>query len=874
MSRRLLALLFLILVLVSCDSEQPPIVTANEMFNRAVSLFDEQSYQQAEAFFTQSITLYQQQGEFSKMGDAHGYLARISLVHGQLKDALEEAQVGLEQSRQANDFRGQARLRLLLGDVYRMMGDYERALEEYRSSHSLSSAFGDKQSQATAEMKKGSALYWMDRWDEAHGEYGTALSYFRGSGNTDQAAAALVGIGEVYARQNRFGEALSSLTQARQSLDASEYPLLDARLQVNLGNIYRAINDANSALREFRDGANRLRARRVGKEYETLLLFFIGIIYSESGRIEDAKNFFNEAVSVARSSGDRLAENYLYLFLARATERQIPASQRNFEFEKRINSFNQIAQRFRDCHHKTGEAYAAVQAGDLYRSVGRLAEAQEMYQRAVDLEHDRLGEYVDQDLHLPYQVELGIEGEREEWYLRLADVLVQLRRPEDALVVMDRARTRTYFKYMADADIAIRNVGLRADMDNLRGKLREIKLLQVELSSLLAGRRNQISPQQINQLRVRSAKALDEMHKTAGRVASAYPNYLPFTGLGSLQLPNLQSLIPRSTLVLSFLPAEDRLYLFALSRTGFEVKTVPVGRDRILALTGEYMTLMRDPNVYAGAAGEASLPAMTRFAALSTQLYDLLIRPIDALIDRNIILIPGDFENFPFHALERQERNGNVRYLVEITSVDYLSNLSSLRFRTTSAGRMRTITAMGNPTGRNWSIDYELRDIRSFFKDANVLLGFEATWESLNSSRADVLQLATDFKNNPGNTPFGTIAVSDGRTLEESVDVPFENLTQVQAFPVVVLSNTYGQGLGLTPIHAFVLRMNGTSDVFLNAWGAERKAAKFFSEFFYTHLANGLAPGDAYRQALLNLMRIREVSHPYSWGQFFHFGVG
>jgi CHAT domain-containing protein len=71
-----------------------------------------------------------------------------------------------------------------------------------------------------------------------------------------------------------------------------------------------------------------------------------------------------------------------------------------------------------------------------------------------------------------------------------------------------------------------------------------------------------------------------------------------------------------------------------------------------------------------------------------------------------------------------------------------------------------------------------------------------------------------------------------------------------------------------------LLRVNGTSDIFLNRWTADRKASKFFSEFFFTHLSNGLAPGDAYRQALLNLIRTPDVSHPRSWAQFFHFGIG
>jgi CHAT domain-containing protein len=70
------------------------------------------------------------------------------------------------------------------------------------------------------------------------------------------------------------------------------------------------------------------------------------------------------------------------------------------------------------------------------------------------------------------------------------------------------------------------------------------------------------------------------------------------------------------------------------------------------------------------------------------------------------------------------------------------------------------------------------------------------------------------------------------------------------------------------------LRMNGTSDVFLNAWYGDRKAAKIYSEAFYTQLANGLAPGDAYRQAVLSLLHNRETSHPRFWGQFFHYGIG
>ncbi|MBI3788308.1 MAG: CHAT domain-containing protein, partial [Ignavibacteriales bacterium] len=256
-------------------------------------------------------------------------------------------------------------------------------------------------------------------------------------------------------------------------------------------------------------------------------------------------------------------------------------------------------------------------------------------------------------------------------------------------------------------------------------------------------------------------------------------------------------------------------------------------------------------------------------------LYDYLLRPVDPLFERNLVIISSpEFENFPFHTIERQDRNGTVKYLVEITSVDYLPSLSAFKFKTASSPRMSDVVAMGNPTGKNWSIDYELRDIRSFFKEAKVLISREASWEKLQAAKADVLHLSTEFLMDEGRSALGVIALSNGQAGGESIKVSFEKLSELQAAPVIVLSNQTGQGTGLAPAHAVLLRLNGTSDVFLNAWYADRKAAKFFSEFFYTHLANGLAPGDAYRQALLNLIRTKDVNHPHSWGQFFHFGVG
>ena len=868
-------LLLSLFLLNSCDVEQSPMNMASDMLERGVALYEEGDYRQSEVFLTQAISVYEQARDYAKAAEAHLVLSKISLSQRQFRSALEQAKTAFEQSTTANDFRGQAKVHLQQGDIARAMGEYREALDHYESSHALSSAFDDKPSVALAEMLKAGTYFRLSRWDFALKSYENALTYYRMASDDANTALALMGIGETYFREHRFGEALNSFTQAQQSLDSDDL-ISDARLHLDLGNVYRAMNDGNTSLRYFRDGANSLRARKTAKEYEALLLSSIGIVYHESGRWDDAKRFFNEAVGAAKEAGDRISESYLYLFLARTTESQIPASQKEFQLDKRVQTYEQIAQRFQDCGHKTGEAYSYVQVGNLNYMMGRLAEARVAYQRAVDLDEERTSEYLDDIVHLPYQRELGIDENHEDWYRRLATVLLELRRTEEALQYLDRGRSKVASDFLVKADVAIRNIGLQDDMERFRSLRKEYNLQQLELSGLVARKQSLGAPQNLGQIRVRIAKAREELGSLAERISREYPNYGPLIGRDeAARVSELQSLVPQGTLVITYLASQDYLHIFALSRTSFSVHNAAIGREKLLGMVDEYERLLKDPNVYAGAAGEASLPAMTRFANLSTQLYDVLIRPVDGMLDRSLVIVAGnEFKDFPFQTIERESPDGMVKYLIELTSVDYLLSFSSLKFRTTSATRIRNVMALGNPTGRNWSVDYELRDIRSFFKEAIVQIGFEDTWKNLKSAKQEVVQISSDFRNNAGNVPFGSIAFSDGSTLEESIDVPFERLTSLPAVPVIVLSNTLGQGVGLTPLHAFMLRINGTSDVFYNAWSSERKATKFFSEFFYTHLANGIAPGDAYRQAILNLIQTREVNHPFSWGQFFHYGVG
>jgi tetratricopeptide (TPR) repeat protein len=864
----------LLLLLAQCERNDQPLTDATGVFEKAVSYFEDRAYLQAESLFVRSLPVFEQSGQTYTIVETNRYLGQIYYAEGRFYTALGKFESALELTQSLKDFRTEMKLRELIGDSHSSLGAFQTALLSYREAHRLCSAFNDVDAKASLEMKMAEVSTYTNHLDDAFMYYQAAYSYYQIQGGV-RAAEALGGLGEVLYRQNKLDAGENSLNQARSMIEKSDEPVLDARLRMETGIVLKAQGKNNEALQMFRDAANNLRKKRTGRDEEIQLLFNIGTVYFDNSRFADAKKYFSEAEGLARSLGDGIAEGYLGLFGVRCDEQALPPNQRFQDVDRLAQEYQRVAQKFQAGGHRSGEAYAHAQVGRLYESIGNLTKARDEYRQAIEVEETTLGEFMVPKHHHQYQEILDLEKARSGWYAQLASLLIQMQGKDEALSVLELGSQRSQAKMLQDVSIAIRHPSLKQDLLKARSKERELRMLQIEQSSILSVRRGLNDDRHVNALHNQISNLQRELTTLSERIIGQYPNYEPLLHAGSIKIKDIQASIPKGTLVVRFLPANDQLHVFALTKTKFEVKNSIVPRQKLLSLVAEYLRLLHDPSVYTGTSGETSVSTMTRFATLSTQLYDYLLKPIDGILERNLVVIESpEFEGFPFHTIERQDRGGSVKYVIEITSVDYLPSLASIRFKTADTERLNRVTAMGNPSGKNWAIDYELRDIRSFFKEATILISRDASWDNLKDVKTDVLQLSSDFLLGEGDSPLGMFALARLQAPDDVSKIPFEKLTEVQAPAVVVLSNQYGQGFGLSTTHALALRINGTSDVFFNSWFSDRKAAKFFSEFFYTHLANGLAPGDAYRQALLNLIRTRDLSHPHSWGQFFHFGLG
>ncbi len=852
-----------------------PLSSPSEYYEQGVEYFHQGAYHQAATSFKNAISLLPPKSEFIDIAELYAYLGRTCQALGEYQQALANFDAAKSQSAQINDYRLEAQICRWKGDMQLEIRRYADAIESYKESIQLSSALDDIATRAVTDLQLAKALVFSGKLDQATALYGESLSVLQSAGKRNELAEALGGMGDVYRRQVRYAEAANSLSQALATLGPDDDPVLQAKLKLTLGLVHSEQGDPNGAIVEFRDGVNILRKTQSDRGLEALLLFYLGTVYEHNGRLLDARKYFSDALEINRSLGDKIAEDYLYLFVIRCNLQLMTPDQRSQALDRLLQSYQSIATKFHDCGHATGEAYTYTLIGSIYESEENPTQAEAMYQKAVDIDLENRGEYLSAESHLPLLKALGIDNDHTAWYYKLASTLVRLNRPYDAVGILDQCQMKRYVKVFEHLRVSIRHPALKDLVQDCRSKLDQMNLLQFELTNWLSGKQKYLDNRAVNSLESQIVNLRKTIRDEAVRIVSVQPNYEPLLIPVGKKYQSFEASIPDGATVLQFLPSDKNLVVFAMTRNVLTVQSVPVSRDSIFSMVRDYEQLLQDPAVYAGAAGMASLGSMTLFEKLSAQLYDYFIRPVDSWVDRSLIIIaPPELEGFPFQALERQDSKGNVRYLIEIASVDYLPSLSSLRDGTVNSTDTRTVIACGNPGGQNWAVDYELRDIRSFFKNAQIMLGVDATWNSLAQSSGDVLQLSTDFVNTTDPEDLGSFICSSGKTIGETEPVPFEQLATHPPFPVVELSNQQLKGAGLTPMQALLLRVNGTSDVFFNAWIADRKVSKFFSEYFYTNLAAGLAPGDAYRQALLNLIGTREVSHPRSWGQFFHFGIG
>jgi CHAT domain-containing protein len=300
------------------------------------------------------------------------------------------------------------------------------------------------------------------------------------------------------------------------------------------------------------------------------------------------------------------------------------------------------------------------------------------------------------------------------------------------------------------------------------------------------------------------------------------------------------------------------------------VQVAAFEKDRVFDLTREFAELLAMRESYADSSKGQQTAIDQRVREVNGPLFEAFVRPIEnaiAGIPNVVVVLPRELPWLPLHAINGGPSRGNA-FLAEQHTISYLPSAAALLLPRSPRGPAKHVVALGYPGGTTWDVEYELRDIRAFFKDVRLYFDQNASLATMQRERGDVLHIAARFSFNeerPGNSCF---IVSDGKSPEVMKRVPTGELLTLPPYATVVISDLEPGRLGIRPAEPYLFMANGSQQIVFTSHPPSRKAKKIFGELFYTALLAGADNRAAYRKAQLDMIRTPEYSGPHVWAWF------
>lgn len=569
--------------------------------------------------------------------------------------------------------------------------------------------------------------------------------------------------------------------------------------------------------------------------------------------------------------------------------------------------------------------------GDVAFKRGRLIEARELFLRAlsirermapgstrVGLSLNRLGQVDRREARLPLAAEhfcratdafdrqrkklggttegkLAFGATLAEPYRDCLGALIDVGRPEEAFLALERGRARSFLDLLAERDLKW-TAALPPELEQERKRTdAEYDRTQAALSRLSPER----DQAEADRLLVRLRELRSKQEEISAKIRKASPETAALQDPRPLGLTGARAALDPGTVLLAWSVGKERSFLFVvqpagLPGPGLDVFPIALGDAALRKEVESFRLLLKAPR--------------SDRAALATQarrLYDLLVRPADARIagaERLLLSPDGPLHTLSFPALMRDDR-----YFIEwkplhfaLSATVYAEQAQSRPAREPAGDQL---IAFGDPAYRPLTpegpADPELREavrnglallplpssgrevkaIAALYPEAEVYLGREATEERAKSIKkgARLVHFACHgilderFPLNSAlvlTLPKEPAEGQDNGLLQaweifESVRLDADLVT-LSACDTALGREMGGEGLvGLTRAFQYA----GARSVLASLWSVSDISTARLMKRFYGYLRAGKSKDEALRAAQIDQIESGSP-HPFHWAAF------
>ncbi len=799
-------------------------------------------------------------GRGSKMAEEERTLGDLYAVAASFDSALIYYTLASEQYRNLADRRTVQSITLDIASLDRLMGENRKAAALYEEALRLAKVFGDSEGVRDIEWAMLPACRALDDSEDESAVLAD-LSRAFSSGGTRLAARVLFETGLGLFHHSRYDSSaqvfLRAFTIALQTKDS----LLACSSLQRLAMSYDAAGRAREALQSYADGLRLVDRLKTAQQLRMELLCRVGNMYLRDRQYTEATRFYRAAMTSALAVRNRIAEGYLTVQLGHCV---VETSR-----DAAVKNYRSAVDLFASLPYPPGLSYATLSLALASQRAGQNMESLQQFKSAVEQSEQFLSTREPENLYA--ECERAFLGDSPTpAYDECLALLFQLGRTDEAYWYLERRSNRMLHDALKSLTPRTADEETNAALDGyVRARARRIGAeRQLERLLISASHQKEI----LAEVRSSLALAASRVADAGNRLSKANPAFDPLVRTRTFNIADVQKMLPPATALVQYAPTRRSLYAMVITGTRASVQVAAMERQRVVSLGTEFLRLLGTRAMYADSAQRNLSPMDQRLQEISGLLSEAFIRPVEgdlAGCTSLLVLLPPELPSLPLHAL----RTGAFRtgpYLAERYLVSYLPDAITLYFRGASPSAVHDVVGMGCPGETSWDVEYELRDIRAFFKEARLSFGQQATFTALQKEHGDVLHLAVEYNYHAAAPANSFLFLSDAQSGSGLKPVLLEDLFSLPAYATVVISNLANESIA--PAEPYPFLADGSGSVIMNCYTPSRKTKKYFGEIFYTTLLAGSTCTSAYHAVQLAMMKNPEYAAPYVWAPFFLWG--
>jgi len=849
-----------VLAVVGCGRGAPPLErTADSVMTDGMAALASGQFAVAREKLGEALALDEELNRRDRVARELSLLASIAAATAQFDSAITLYGRAVQEYR-ALALRDSIRtLQIALVRLQVQMGNHREAYARLDEALRLARVFGDSAGVRAIEMELLPLCRRLERWDAENRIVNDLLKVFGGPSEAGRLARVYAEVAHSQAFRGEYDRAaehfLRSFTLAEQSGDS----LLALGSLVRVAVTFDVAGRLTEAFQSYGDALKR-SARVAGADRIRLeLLLRIGNAYLRAGASDQARQFLTLALGLSARLQDKLLEGYSLAQLGYADLAHDPATALQ-NFESALSLFEVFGE-------PRGSAYAALSVAVALDRAGKFTAAAEQYGKAMTgLEGvNSTGER--DELRRDCETAFW-GGRRTAVYDEALDLLLRTGQTDEAFQVVERRNAWLYYNALEGLELE----GADPSLEEILIRYRQARARRIGAERQMAAVLSE-SPwnrELIGALRGALERSAENLAEAAEAVVRARHALGPFVRPRSARMGDIASRLESGVLLLEYALARRSLHLFAVQKTRTSVQVAAVEREKVVAAVGDLERHCRAVEATGDSVSTITPPPNPDVQRLLATLYEMFVRPVEQeirTVRRVLVVLPPELAALPLHALRKGSSQG-APYLAEQVAVRYLPGAAWMDEQAPVLTTVRDVAGVGYAGRTAWDVEYELRDIRAFFKEARLSFGSQASFTTILREKADLLHLALEVRYNPAAPGNAAMVLSDSKSADLNVPVSLGRFLFVPPAGALVLSNL-APGSGQTQsLVAPVLLSAGTGRVIVTTHTPSRKAKKVFSELFYTALLGGADVESALRTVQSEMIRNREFSSPLVWGTY------